>query len=172
MISRPAVPSHPIELRPTTSEAAGDYEVFGGAAISLSKTVGTNLDPNDCAVDETISVPAGTTVQYCYLVTNTGTEILNFHTLFDDQLGVVFQDFPFALAGGASAFATVQVQIDDTVTNNATWSAKISATAPPVTTMTVDLNGVSHTWPDDIDVLLVAPSGESLVLMSDTGGST
>jgi len=172
VVSRPAAPSRPIELRPTTSEAAGDYEVFGTAAITLSKTVGTNLDPNDCAVDETISVPAGTTVQYCYLVTNTGSEVLNFHTLVDDQLGLLFQDFPFTLNVGASAFATVQVQIDDTVTNNATWSAKISATAAPITTMTVDLNGVSHTWPDDIDVLLVAPSGESLVLMSDTGGST
>lgn len=172
VISRPATPQRPIELRPTTSEAAGDYEVLGTAAITLSKTVGTNLDPNDCAVDETISVPAGTTVQYCYFVTNTGTEVLNFHTLVDDQLGVLFQDFPFVLNVGASAFATVQVQIDDTVTNNATWSAKISNTADPVSTMTVDLNGVSHTWPDDIDVLLVAPSGESLVLMSDAGGST
>ena len=38
--------------------------------------------------------------------------------------------------------------------------------------LTVDLIGLSHTFPDDIFVGLVAPSGTSVVLMSDAGGST
>ncbi len=37
--------------------------------------------------------------------------------------------------------------------------------------ISVTLNGVTHTWPDDIDVLLVAPNGDNLILMSDCGGS-
>jgi subtilisin-like proprotein convertase family protein len=35
----------------------------------------------------------------------------------------------------------------------------------------VKLNGVSHTWGDDIDVLLQSPSGTNVILMSDVGGT-
>ena len=36
----------------------------------------------------------------------------------------------------------------------------------------VTLFNVSHTWPDDIDIMLVGPGGQQVILMSDTGGST
>lgn len=36
----------------------------------------------------------------------------------------------------------------------------------------VALNGLTHTNPSDIDVLLEAPSGEKMVILSDAGGST
>ena len=35
----------------------------------------------------------------------------------------------------------------------------------------VNINGISHTWPSDLDVLLQAPNGSNVVLMSDIGGS-
>ncbi len=35
----------------------------------------------------------------------------------------------------------------------------------------VTLTGLSHTYPDDIDILLVGPGGQTVVLMSDAGGS-
>ena len=35
----------------------------------------------------------------------------------------------------------------------------------------VQLFGLTHTWPDDIDILLVGPEGQNLIIMSDTGGS-
>ena len=34
-------------------------------------------------------------------------------------------------------------------------------------TVTVELTGVSHSYPGDLDILLVSPTGQSLVLMSD-----
>ena len=34
----------------------------------------------------------------------------------------------------------------------------------------VSLNGLTHTWPDDLDVLLVGPQGQKVLLMSDVGG--
>jgi hypothetical protein len=41
-----------------------------------------------------------------------------------------------------------------------------------LTYVRVHLYGLDHTWPDDIDMLLVGPEGQNLILMSDTGGST
>lgn len=41
-----------------------------------------------------------------------------------------------------------------------------------VTKAVVTLSNFSHTAPDDVDVLLVAPNGRSVVLMSDAGGTT
>lgn len=36
--------------------------------------------------------------------------------------------------------------------------------------VTVTLNNLSHAFPDDVDILLVGPEGQKLILMSDTGG--
>lgn len=36
----------------------------------------------------------------------------------------------------------------------------------------VKLNGVSHSFPDDLDIMLVGPTGAGVILMSDAGGGT
>ena len=38
--------------------------------------------------------------------------------------------------------------------------------------MTTSIKGLSHTFPSDIDMLLVGPGGQRLLLMSDVGGGT
>ena len=40
------------------------------------------------------------------------------------------------------------------------------------TKVTVGLNLFNHTFPDDVDVLLVSPTGQKAVIFSDVGGST
>ena len=40
-----------------------------------------------------------------------------------------------------------------------------------ITDVKVNLFGLSHGFPDDIDLLLVGPKGQNIVLMSDVGGS-
>ena len=40
-----------------------------------------------------------------------------------------------------------------------------------ITEAAVTLDRFSHTFPRDVDVLLVGPGGQSVVLMSDVGGS-
>ena len=40
------------------------------------------------------------------------------------------------------------------------------------TDVNVQLRGLSHTWPADIDILLVGPQGQNLIIQSDAGGST
>ena len=38
-----------------------------------------------------------------------------------------------------------------------------------ISKVTVRLNNIAHTFPDDIDVLLVGPGGQTSILMSDNG---
>ncbi len=71
-----------------------------------------------------------------------------------------------------------------TFTNTASISIPSSGAATPypstitvpgsmtsVTRITVALHGFQHTWPDDVDILLVGPEGQAVVLMSDCGSS-
>ena len=48
----------------------------------------------------------------------------------------------------------------------------VSLPASTISSMTVTLNGFSHAFPDDVDVLLVAPSGQNAIIMSDVGGGS
>ena len=47
----------------------------------------------------------------------------------------------------------------------------VSGLGGTVTKVTVDLFGMNHTNPDDVDIMLVSPSGRNTLLMSDAGGS-
>jgi len=41
-----------------------------------------------------------------------------------------------------------------------------------VSVRSVVLTGVSHTWSDDVDILLQSPTGQNVILMSDVGGAS
>jgi subtilisin-like proprotein convertase family protein len=67
---------------------------------------------------------------------------------------------------------TASIDIPDSGTassypSNITVSNQLGA----VTTAVVVLNNFTHTAPDDVDLLLVAPGGRKIILMSDVGGS-
>jgi subtilisin-like proprotein convertase family protein len=47
----------------------------------------------------------------------------------------------------------------------------VAGVVGPVSKVTVTLKNMNHTFPDDVDVLLVGPGGQKLLLMSDAGGS-
>lgn len=46
----------------------------------------------------------------------------------------------------------------------------VTGMAGTITRVTVTLAGISHTYPDDYDILLIGPRNQSLILMSDIGG--
>ncbi len=49
---------------------------------------------------------------------------------------------------------------------------EVSGVTGQVSRLRVTLHGVSHPFPDDLDVLLVTPDGRGAVLMSDAGGGS
>jgi hypothetical protein len=55
------------------------------------------------------------------------------------------------------------------ITNTTSFSFG-SQVGPPVS-LRVRISGFSHTWPDDVDIFLMAPNGRVVTLMSDAGGS-
>ena len=46
----------------------------------------------------------------------------------------------------------------------------VSKVANPITKVTATLAGLTHSFPSDLDILLVGPSGDAVMLMSDAGG--
>ena len=86
-----------------------------GQDISLAKTVGTV--PATCAATTSIAVPVGTTVYYCYRVTNSGSTVFNFHDLVDSDLGTLLTDHPEVLGAGASVEFIQSAVPAATVTN-------------------------------------------------------
>lgn len=101
-------------------------------SISIVKTVGT--EPGVCSGTSEITVSPGTTVYYCYTVTNTGNVTLNLHDLADDSLGTIFSGLNYALTPGSSvntvaAGLSIPSVINTTTTNTATWTAFSAAGA-------------------------------------------
>jgi subtilisin-like proprotein convertase family protein len=47
----------------------------------------------------------------------------------------------------------------------------VSGLTGAITDVNVTLTNINHTFPDDMDILLVGPTGKRILLMSDTGGS-
>ena len=97
-----------------------------GPSISLLKTVGTT--PGVCAATSNITVPEGTTVYYCYTVTNTGTIPFATHDLTDTVLGSIFSGLSYALAPGASVDTvalglSIPYVANANTTNVGTWTA-------------------------------------------------
>ena len=74
---------------------------------------------------------------------------------------------PFANAGSIGVPGT------GTVGNASPYPSTISVSGivGTVTKVTARLNGMNHTFPGDIDILLAGPGGQRIVLLSDVGGT-
>ncbi|MBV7328370.1 hypothetical protein KFU94_08940 [Chloroflexi bacterium TSY] len=122
-------------LGPVVTDSAQASVVLVNASISLVKTVALDSSDPACGTSSMIEVPIGSTVSYCYTVTNTGDVAFVTHSLRDDQLGTIFSDRTITLNPGASIStielghrATATLSVD--TTNIATWTA--TTADPPV----------------------------------------
>jgi subtilisin-like proprotein convertase family protein len=59
---------------------------------------------------------------------------------------------------------------DNTVATPYPSTISVSGQSGAISKVTVTLNNFTHTFPDDVDILLVGPTGRSVKLMSDVGG--
>jgi subtilisin-like proprotein convertase family protein len=92
-------------------------------------------------------------------------------------LGLVGVHSPVAANGPPSFCNTASIAIPASGTGGPSGVANpypsnitVSGLSDLVDTVTVTLNNLSHTFPADIDILLVGPEGQTLILMSDRGG--
>jgi subtilisin-like proprotein convertase family protein len=56
-------------------------------------------------------------------------------------------------------------------TTGTTSTINVSGMSSSLATVTVTIPNISHTWYDDLDIMLISPTGQRLVLMSDCGGN-
>ena len=134
-------------------------------AIIITKTVGTVNGV--CADTSEITVPEGTTVYYCYTVTNTGDVTLNLHDLVDDPLGPIFTGLDYALGPGESvntvlAGLSIPAVINVTTVNTATWTAYNGSPTAPVDVATAIATARVIVEPTAITLVALAASSPAL----------
>lgn len=73
--------------------------------------------------------------------------------------------------GGTQTFSnTSSISIPDGSASPYPSTITVAGMSGSITNVVVKLNGLNHTYPDDIDLLLVGPGGQKILLMSDAGG--
>lgn len=82
--------------------------------------------------------------------------------------------FPFTIGGQASRNFTNSAGIvinDNTAATPYPSTINVANQGGTIISLAVVLNGFTHRYPDDVDILLVGPFGQRVTLLSDAGGS-
>ncbi len=150
----------------------------GGTFVSGGYTTLLNPSPNPLAnrfawsgassngyISTAVQLPASAFGQFVQFRWRLGT---------NDSFGVDGWWFDSIILETATTGAnTNQINISSAGTASPYPSAiQISGLNGVITEIAVGLESLSHTLPDDVDILLVSPTSRSIILMSDTGGNT
>lgn len=132
-------------------------------------------------------VAGGATVSKPFTFTVTGTCGGNLTATFalkDGALDLGTVTFTIRIGGTISATSsfvnTTAIAIPGSGTGAGTGAPanpypstiEVSGITGSVSKVTVEIANFNHTWPNDVDILLVGPQGQKLLLMSDVGGGT
>ena len=152
-----AVPITGINTAAPVSVAGGEYAI--GCSGSFTTAAGTVTS------DQTICVRHTSAAGYV-ATTNTSLTVGGVTDTFTSTT----QSAPGS--GGTQTFAggTISV-LDNRAGAPYPSTVAVASMVGTVTKVTIQLNGLTHTYPDDLDIALVAPSGQAVMLMSDAGGN-
>ena len=161
-----------------TSDGTATGGVACGSGVDYVTSSGTVSWAAGDATDMTISVPV------CNDILVDGDEDFNI-TLSNPVGGVLGTNTAgvSTIIDSATQFKVVsRSEIPGTGTGSGTaphspagvypQALTVSGLTGMIATMRVTLYGVSHTFPDDMEVLLEGPTGATFVLMADAGGGT
>ncbi len=158
---------------PTVTGSLAEFQLAGTAVAALNFTspintataaaLDGNAAANRVAISHTItglSIPNGTEVMLRWSdPDHAGAD----HGMSIDDLSVTANGvFPFA--GGGLTIPSVGAA------NPYPSTINVAGLTGSVVDLTVRINGYSHTFPRDVDVLLVAPNGQRSIVFSDVGG--
>lgn len=149
-------------------------------ALTTISNIGANQSPvcsfgADYIQQETVvTFPAGvTSVPYSIPICGDTfpDDSESFLAVLSNPIGAVLGSnsvVTVTIADSASQYRNVNV-IDFEDNAQRSSSIEVSGQAGPIGTVRVSLFGVQHNNPADLDVLLVAPDGRQIILMSDAG---
>jgi len=114
-----------------------------------------------------------------------GSNVTATFSLSDDGVDLGTVTFTIRLGatqvGGGSFSNTTSIAVPAPPSTGASTGApaspypsaiNVAGIVGSVTKVTATVTGLSHTFPSDIDMVLVGPGGQSVMLMSDVGGGT
>lgn len=133
-----------------------------GPAFTIEATVMADDGNDTCATENHVIVAAGTMLRFCYTMTNTGSEALDLHNVWDTSLGQVLgPDYGIAIAPGESFSFTATGSEMISRFHKVTWRAT---------------GADSGTEVDDVDFVYVTILGTELqfemTVMVDDGTDT
>jgi|GEM_PF-1315005 len=146
-----------------TSPVNATIEDLQGVGTITNDDAQPSLSINDVSIAEGNSGAANAQFTVTLSAASGQTVTVNHATADGTATGSLLQSNPAAItistgaAGSASPFPS---------------SITVAGASGTVTKATVTLNGLSHTFGRDMDLLLVGPGGQKIVLMSDAGGTS
>jgi subtilisin-like proprotein convertase family protein len=150
-----------VNLQINASDAnAADILTYSASGLPL----GLNINSNTGLISGTVSSSATTTTATI--------------TVSDGHPGGnVNTSFTWNVSTSSSTIQTFSAPGSITIRDNSTAqpypvSFNVTGLSGTISKLTVSLNGVTHTYASDMDIILVGPGGQKSILMSDAGGNS